>query len=63
MGLITDLFYAIGDVFTWSFEHLLLPIGYWADWLFVIIAAGLLVWWLSFLLSMGNDKEKDYKGW
>ncbi len=63
MGLITNLLFAIGDAFTWSFEHLLIPIGYYADWIFTIIAAGLLVWWLSFLLSMGSENEKDYKGW
>jgi len=63
MGLITDLFFAIGDVFKWSFENILLPIGYWADWIFTIIGAGLLVWWLYKLLQMGSENEKDYTGW
>ncbi len=63
MGLITDLFFAIGHLFKWSFENLLLPIGYYADWIFTFIAAGFLVWWLSKSLSMGSDNEKDYKGW
>ncbi len=63
MGLITDLFFAIGNFFKWTFENLLEPIGYWSGWIFTIIGIGLLLWWLKQLLHFGNDNEKKYNGW
>lgn len=63
MGLITDLFFAIGSVFTWAFETLLVPIGYWAGWFFTAVGIGLMIWWLARLVEFGNDNEKDYTGW
>ncbi|MBF0597705.1 hypothetical protein [Faecalibacter rhinopitheci] len=63
MGLITDLFFAIGSLFKWMFETLLLPIGYWAGWFFTIVGISLIIWWLYRLTQFGSENEKDYTGW
>lgn len=62
MGLITDIFFALGDFFTWSYG-LLEWIGTPLDWILFIVGMGLLGWWCLQLLKFGNDNEKDYKGW
>lgn len=65
MGLITDIFFGLGDMFQWTFRNLLVPIGHVADWILFIVGSVLLVWWCIKLASFGNDREteKDYSGW
>lgn len=63
MGLITDMFFGLSKMFTWSFENILYPIANVADWILFVVGAGLLAWWLFKLAQFGNDNEKDYKGW
>ncbi|HUH36117.1 MAG TPA: hypothetical protein VL022_09820 [Moheibacter sp.] len=63
MGLITDMFFGLGNFFKWTFENVLLPIANVADWILFIIGMGLMAWWLFKLSQFGNDNEKDYKGW
>lgn len=63
MGLITDIIFGIGYLSTWTFENLLVPIGYAFDWILFIVGMGLMAWWLYKLAQFGNENEKDYKGW
>ena len=60
MGIITDLFFAIGDIFKWTFDNLLDPIGYVSGWLFTIIGTALLAWWLVKIAGFGTKNEKKY---
>ncbi|GGE88306.1 hypothetical protein SAMN05443634_10726 [Chishuiella changwenlii] len=60
MGVITDLFFAIGDFCKWTFENLLSPIGVIFGWLFTFIGIALMGWWLNKLAKFGNDNEKKY---
>ncbi|WP_313384713.1 hypothetical protein [Chishuiella sp.] len=60
MGIITDLFFAIGNICKWTFEHLLSPIGVIFGWAFTFVLIGMLAWWLKKLASFGNDPEKKY---
>ncbi|MGV0922670.1 hypothetical protein [Empedobacter tilapiae] len=61
MGIITDLFFAIGDLFKWTFENLLSPIGVIFAWLFTIVGIGLMAWWLVKIASFGTENEKKYE--
>lgn len=63
MGLITDIFFGIGYLFTWTFENILAPIGTAFDWVLFIIGMAMIAWWLYKLAQFGNDNEKDYEGW
>lgn len=63
MGLLTDMWFGLANLFKWSFENVLLPIGKVTDWILFIVGMSLLIWWLSQLLKFGNENEKDYKGW
>jgi hypothetical protein len=60
MGIITDLFFAIGSIFKWTFENLLDPIGYVCGWLFTIVGTAMLAWWLVKIASFGTENEKKY---
>ena len=60
MGIITDLFFAIGDICKWTFEHLLSPVGVIFGWLFTFIGCALLGWWLYKIASFGTENEKRY---
>ncbi|ADX67701.1 MULTISPECIES: hypothetical protein [Flavobacteriales] len=62
MGLITDIFFALGSFFEWSYG-LLKIIGEPLVWLLFIIGCGLLAWWSMKLVHFGNDNEKKYDGW
>lgn len=62
MGVITDLIFGLGDVFQWTFTNVLVPIGYYADWLLFVLGAGLLTWWCVKLAQFGSDEEKNYDG-
>ena len=63
MGLITDMFFGLANIFKWSFENILYPISLYMDWLLFAIGAGMLIWLLFKLREFGDENEKDYKGW
>ena len=60
MGIITDLFFGLGNISEWTFENLLEPIGYISAWAFTFIGIALLGWWLVKIASFGTENEKKY---
>ncbi|MFV0305711.1 MAG: hypothetical protein ACK5IC_09560 [Moheibacter sp.] len=63
MGLITDLWFGLANMFKWLFENTLVPIGTVTNWILFVVGIGLLAWWLFKLAQFGNENEKDYEGW
>ena len=63
MGLITDILFALSNLFKWLFENTLVLIGHTFDWILFIVGMVMMGWWLVKLKQFGNDNEKDYKGW
>ncbi|MFA5618893.1 MAG: hypothetical protein WDA08_01160 [Weeksellaceae bacterium] len=64
MGLITDIWFGLGNMFKWLFENTLTPIATSVNWILFFIGIGLLVWWLYQLYKLtGPEHEDDYRGW
>lgn len=54
-----EIFFAIGDFFTWSFQ-ILPPIGIMMNWFLVVVLAAFLTYWCLQIVKYGatNDKRK-----
>lgn len=61
-AFLTDIIFAIGDFFTWAFQ--ILPIiGIVMNWIFVVILAGLLFYWMVEIVKSGKEDKRmvDYR--
>lgn len=61
-AFLTDIIFAIGDFFTWTFQIFPL-IGIVTNWIFVVILAGLLLFWMAQIVKAGKEDKRtvDYR--
>lgn len=64
MGILTDFWFGLSNMFTWLFENTFEPIDYPVVWILFIVGMGFMIWWLYQLIVLtGHKQDKDYDGW
>ena len=56
-AFLKEIFFGLGDFFTWSFQ-VLPPIGILMNWILVAILVGLLTFWCLQIVKYGTTSDK-----
>lgn len=61
-AFLKEIFFGLGDLFTWTFQ-ILPPIGILMNWILSILLFGLLVFWSMRIIGHGSKdkREVDYR--